>query len=140
MLDAAGEVAGVLVADDVSSRRIEGENPLYLPQAKIYDDALGLSETIGLDVEAARSAAIALVIRRAGATVFEGSTSVAEMSRSFEELAEALFRELSHPAGAVLLTGTGVVPGDEFTLQDGDEVEIIIDGVGVLRHDIYRRS
>lgn len=62
------------------------------------------------------------------------------MSRSFEELAEALFRELSHPAGAVLLTGTGVVPGDEFTLQDGDEVEIIIDGVGVLRHDIYRRS
>lgn len=62
------------------------------------------------------------------------------MSRSFEELAEALFRELSHPAGAVLLTGTGVVPGDEFTLQDGDEVEIIIVGVGVLRHDIYRRS
>ncbi len=140
VLDAAGEVAGVLVADDVSSRRIEGENPLYLPQAKIYDDALGLSETIGLDVEAARSAAIELVIRRAGATVFEGSTSVAEMTRSFEELAEALFRELSHPAGAVLLTGTGVVPGDEFTLQDGDEVEITIDGVGVLRHHIYRRS
>lgn len=140
VLDAAGAPAGVLVADDVSSRRIEGENPLYLPQAKIYDDALGLSGTIGLDVESARSAAIELVIRRAGATVFEGSTSVAEMTRSFEELAEALFRELSHPAGAVLLTGTGVVPPDEFTLQEGDEVEITIDGVGVLRHGIYRRS
>jgi 2-dehydro-3-deoxy-D-arabinonate dehydratase len=140
VLDAAGAPAGVLVADDVSSRRIEGENPLYLPQAKIYDDALGLSGTIGLDVESARSAAIELVIRRAGATVFEGSTSVAEMTRSFEELAEALFRELSHPAGAVLLTGTGIVPPDEFTLQEDDEVAITIDGVGVLRHGIYRRS
>jgi 2-dehydro-3-deoxy-D-arabinonate dehydratase len=143
VLDASGELAGLLVADDVSSRRIEGENPLYLPQAKLYDDALGLSETIVLGagaLEAARTAAIALEIRRGDETAFAGSTSVGEMRRSFGELAEALFRELSHPAGAVLLTGTGVVPPDDFTLQDGDEVEIAIDGVGVLRHGIYRRS
>jgi 2-dehydro-3-deoxy-D-arabinonate dehydratase len=143
VLDAAGAVAGFLVADDVSSRRIEGENPLYLPQAKLYDDALGLSETIVLadrDLEPMRRAAISLEIRRGARTAFAGSTSVAEMRRSFEELAQALFCELSHPAGAVLLTGTGVVPPDDFTLQDGDEVEIAIDGVGVLRHGIYRRS
>jgi 2-dehydro-3-deoxy-D-arabinonate dehydratase len=143
VLDAAGAIAGFLVADDVSSRSIEGENPLYLPQAKIYDDALGLSETIVLatgDLGPARRAAITLEIRRGGETAFAGATSVAEMSRSFEELAEALYRELSHPAGAVLLTGTGVVPPDAFTLQDGDEVEIAIEGVGALRHGIYRRS
>jgi 2-dehydro-3-deoxy-D-arabinonate dehydratase len=143
VLDAAGEVAGFLAADDVSSRSIEGENPLYLPQAKLYDDALGLSDTIVLadgDLAPMRRAAIALEIRRGGEPVFAGSTSVAEMRRSFEELAEALFRELSHPAGAVLLTGTGVVPPDDFTLQDGDEVEIAIDGVGVLRHGIYRKG
>jgi 2-dehydro-3-deoxy-D-arabinonate dehydratase len=143
VLDAAGKVAGFLVADDVSSRSIEGENPLYLPQAKLYDDALGLSDTIVLadgDLAPMRRAAIALEIRRGGEPVFAGSTSVADMRRRFEELAEALFRELSHPAGAVLLTGTGVVPPDDFTLQDGDEVEIAIDGVGVLRHGIYRKG
>jgi 2-dehydro-3-deoxy-D-arabinonate dehydratase len=143
VLDAAGAIAGLLVADDVSSRSIEGENPLYLPQAKLYDDALGLSETIVLAdgrVDAARDAAIRMEIRRGGDVAFADATSTAEMRRSFEDLAEALFRELSHPAGAVLLTGTGIVPPDAFSLQDGDEVEIAIDGVGVLRHGIYRRS
>jgi 2-dehydro-3-deoxy-D-arabinonate dehydratase len=72
--------------------------------------------------------------------VFAGETSAAEMRRSFEELAEALFCELSHPAGAVLLTGTGIVPPDEFTLRHGDEVEIEIDGIGALRHGIYRKG
>ena len=86
------------------------------------------------------SAAITLRIRRAGATVFEGATSVAEMARSFDVLVEHLFRELSHPAGAVLLTGTGVVPPDEVTLQDGDAVEIEVEGVGRLRHAVYRRG
>jgi 2-dehydro-3-deoxy-D-arabinonate dehydratase len=145
VLDADRQVVGYLVADDISSRAIEGANPLYLPQAKIYDDALGLSGTIVLAGErevddAVRSAAIDLEILRGGTVVFAGSTSVAEMKRTFEQLVEHLFRELSHPAGAVLLTGTGVVPPDEITLHEGDEVRIAIDGVGVLRHGIYRQA
>jgi 2-dehydro-3-deoxy-D-arabinonate dehydratase len=133
---------GYLAADDVSSRSIEGANPLYLPQAKVYDDSLGLSGTIvlardGLD---ARSAAIELEIHRDGERIFAGETSVSEMKRSFEELVAALFDELSFPVGAVLLTGTGVVPPDEVTLRDGDRVRIAVEGVGVLEHHIYRRS
>jgi 2-dehydro-3-deoxy-D-arabinonate dehydratase len=140
VLDAEGRIVGYLVADDVSSRSIEGANPLYLPQAKIYDDALGLSGTIVLarDAGAMRDAAITVAIHRDGRELFGGSTSVADMRRSFEELVEALYRELSFPAGAVLLTGTGVVPPDEITLQDGDRVWIEVEGVGVLEHDIYR--
>jgi 2-dehydro-3-deoxy-D-arabinonate dehydratase len=129
------------VADDLSSRSIEGENPLYLAQAKIFDDSLGLSETIVLarDVgDAARSARIALRIERGGAAVFEGETSTAQMRRPFEELVSYLFRELSHPYGAVLLTGTGLVPPDELTLEDRDVVDIEIEGVGRLRHSVYR--
>jgi 2-dehydro-3-deoxy-D-arabinonate dehydratase len=141
VLTAQGDVAGYLVADDVSSRSIEGENPLYLAQAKIFDDALGLSDTIVLarDLgEKARSARISLRIERDGEMVFEGETSTGQMRRSFEELASYLFRELSHPHGALLLTGTGLVPPDEFTLEGGDTVEIEIAGVGVLRHGVYR--
>jgi len=142
VIDAHGEIVGYLVADDVSSRSIEGANPLYLPQAKIYDDSLGLSGTIVLarDAGDVTSAAIELEIHRAGDRVFEGATSVAEMRRAFDELVDALFAELAHPAGAVLLTGTGVVPPDEFTLHDGDRVRIAIDGVDVLEHDIYRKG
>jgi 2-dehydro-3-deoxy-D-arabinonate dehydratase len=142
VLDAHGEVVGYLVADDVSSRTIEGANPLYLPQAKIYDDSLGLSGTIVLarDAGDVTAAAIEVRIERDGASVFEGATSVSEMKRSLEELVAALFTELSHPSGAVLLTGTGVVPPDDFTLEHGDRVRIAIDGVGVLEHDIYRKD
>jgi len=141
VLDARGEIVGYLVGDDVSSRSIEGANPLYLPQAKIYDDALGLSETIVLerDVPGARSAAISLEITRGGEVVFSGETSVSEMKRSFEELVATLFAQLSHPFGAVLLTGTGLVPPDAFTLHDGDRVRIAIDGVGALEHAVYKR-
>jgi 2-dehydro-3-deoxy-D-arabinonate dehydratase len=142
VLDADAEIVGYLAADDVSSRSIEGANPLYLPQAKIYDDSLGLSGTIVLARDAGdpRSAAIELEIHRDGERIFAGATSVTEMKRSFEELVAALFGELSFPAGAVLLTGTGVVPPDEITLQGGDRVRIAVEGVGVLEHDIYQRS
>ncbi len=140
VLTADGEIAGYLVADDLSSRSIEGENPLYLAQAKIFDDSLGLSDTIVLarDGDAVKSARIGLRIERGGGVAFEGETSTAQMRRSFEELASYLFRELSHPQGAVLLTGTGLVPPDEFTLEDGDTVEIEIEGIGTLRHGVYR--
>jgi 2-dehydro-3-deoxy-D-arabinonate dehydratase len=142
VLDAAGQIVGYLAADDVSSRSIEGANPLYLPQAKVYDDSLGLSGTIVLARDAGdpRSAAIELEIHRDGERLFAGATSVTEMKRSFEELVAALFDELSFPAGAVLLTGTGVVPPDEVTLHDGDRVRIAVEGVGVLEHDIYQSS
>jgi 2-dehydro-3-deoxy-D-arabinonate dehydratase len=142
VVDAHAQIVGYLVADDVSSRSIEGANPLYLPQAKVYDDSLGLSGTIVLARDAAdvRTAGIELQIERGGERVFYGVTSVAEMKRSFDELVEALFAELSHPSGAVLLTGTGVVPPDELTLQDGDHVRIAIAGIGVLEHAIYRKA
>lgn len=141
VLTGRGEIAGYLVADDVSSRSIEGQNPLYLAQAKIYDDSLGLSGTIVLarDLgQRARAARITLAIERDGQGIFSGETSTAQMRRSFETLAAYLYRELSHPHGAVLLTGTGLVPPDDFTLEDGDVVEIEIEGVGVLRHPVYR--
>lgn len=140
--DAHGEIVGYLAADDVSSRSIEGANPLYLPQAKIYDDALGLSPAIVLarDASDAESAAITLEIRRGGEQVFAGETSVSEMKRTFTDLVRALYAELSHPFGAVLLTGTGVVPPDEVTLRAGDEVRIAIEGIGVLEHAIYVSS
>jgi 2-dehydro-3-deoxy-D-arabinonate dehydratase len=139
VLTAQGEIAGYLVADDLSSRSIEGANPLYLPQAKMFDDCLGLSDTIvlarGLDASSLR---IELIIRRDGATIFEGETTTAAMRRGFQELVSYLFRELSHPVGAVLLTGTGLVPPDELTLEDGDDVEVAIEGIGSLRHSVYR--
>jgi 2-dehydro-3-deoxy-D-arabinonate dehydratase len=142
VIDARGEIVGYLAADDLSSRSIEGANPLYLPQAKIYDDSLGLSGTIVLarDAPDPVSAAIELEIHRDGERLFTGETSVSEMKRGLEELVKALYLELSFPAGAVLLTGTGVVPPDEFTLQNGDRVRIGVEGVGVLEHDIYRRG
>jgi 2-dehydro-3-deoxy-D-arabinonate dehydratase len=141
VLDAHAQIVGYLVADDVSSRSIEGANPLYLPQAKIYDDSLGLSDTIVLARDAGdlANAAIEVCIERNGERVFEGATSTNEMKRSFQELVAALFVELSHPSGAVLLTGTGVVPPDELTLHDGDRVRIAIEGVGSLEHAIYRK-
>jgi 2-dehydro-3-deoxy-D-arabinonate dehydratase len=142
VLDARAKIVGYLAADDVSSRSIEGANPLYLPQAKIYDDSLGLSGTIVLarDAPDPTSAAIALEIHRGGERIFQGETSVADMKRGFDELVTALFRELSFPHGAVLLTGTGVVPPDEITLERGDRVRIEVEGVGVLEHDIYESS
>jgi 2-dehydro-3-deoxy-D-arabinonate dehydratase len=140
VLDSRGQIVGYLVADDVSSRSIEGANPLYLPQAKIYDDSLGLSDTIVLarDAGDVTGAAIEVSIDRGGERVFDGATSISEMKRSFDELVAALFAELSHPAGAVLLTGTGVVPPDELTLEPGDRVRIAIEGIGTLEHDVYR--
>ena len=142
VIDAGGEIVGYLAADDLSSRSIEGANPLYLPQAKIYDDSLGLSGTIVLARGAPDpgSATIELEIHRDGERLFAGETSVSEMKRGLEELVTALYLELSFPAGAVLLTGTGVVPPDEFTLEDGDRVRIAVEGIGVLEHDIYRRG
>jgi 2-dehydro-3-deoxy-D-arabinonate dehydratase len=122
----------------MSSRDIEGENVLYLPQAKIYDRscALGPWLTLGTPEAAAREWAIGVRIERGGQEVFAGKTSVSQIKRRFDELAGFLFRSQSFPHGAILLTGTGIVPPDAFTLQQADLVEIEISGIGRLRNSV----
>lgn len=134
VLTAAGRLAGYTLGNDVSARDIEGANLLYLPQAKIYDRscALGPWVTVGLDEVTVRGGEIVLSIRRGGAEVFRGQTGVARIRRGFTELAEWLFRAQHFPHGAVLLTGTGIVPPDDFALQPGDEVAISGTGLGQL--------
>jgi 2-dehydro-3-deoxy-D-arabinonate dehydratase len=131
-------VVGYTVGNDMSSRDIEGENPLYLPQAKVYDGAcaLGPAVTLAGALPPRDQVAIRLTITRAGTVVFEGATTLAAMKRSFEELVSWLGRENSFPDGAVLLTGTGVVPPDDFTLASGDEIGIDITGIGRLSNRV----
>ncbi|MEZ0472691.1 fumarylacetoacetate hydrolase family protein [Luteimonas salinilitoris] len=130
LLDAAGRIVGYTTGNDVSSRSIEGENPLYLPQAKVYDGACALGPGIRLcPPEAMRDLPVALDIVRGGARAFAGNTRSSRMKRGLEELAAYLFRELHFPQGAFLFTGTGIVPGEDFTLQAGDVVRIDIDGL-----------
>ena len=138
VLNSRGQVVGFTVGNDMSSRDIEGENLLYLPQAKIYDRscALGPCITLGADEPAARAWTVSIQIRRAGTAVFSGETSIGKIKRRFAELAEFLFRSQKFPHGAVLLTGTGVVPPDTFTLHPGDEIEIQISGIGSLRNTV----
>jgi 2-dehydro-3-deoxy-D-arabinonate dehydratase len=134
------ELIGLTVGNDMSSRSIEGENPLYLAQAKIYDGSCALGPAIRPIWEIATPAALAieLMIERAGATVFQGSASTDQIRRPFDYLIGYLGRDQSFPAGAVLLTGTGIVPPNEFTLQPGDLVTISIDQVGRLTNPVAR--
>lgn len=138
VLNSRGRIVGHTIGNDMSSRDIEGENPLYLPQAKVYDRscALGPWITLGTPEAAAREWTIRLAIRRSGAEVFSGETSVGQIKRRFDELASFLFRSQTFPHGAILLTGTGVVPPDDFTLHERDTVEIEISGIGVLRNQV----
>lgn len=133
VISPAGRIVGYTVGNDVSSRDIEGENPLYLPQAKVYDGSCALGPCLLLtDDPLPPTTRISLEIRRAGAAVFRGATSLSRMKRSPQELVEYLYRETSFPAGSVLLTGTGVVPPDDFTLRPGDEIRISVEPVGTL--------
>jgi 2-dehydro-3-deoxy-D-arabinonate dehydratase len=134
------ELVGFTIGNDMSSRDIEGDNPLYLPQAKVYNQCCGLGPCIALvDGMPPRSQiGIRLEILRGGSTVFEGQTSVAQMARTFEDLISWLARDNSFPHGVLLLTGTGIVPESDFTLQAGDEVLISVDGIGVLRNSIVQ--
>ncbi len=121
------EVVGYCVGNDVSSRSIEGENPLYLPQAKVYDGSCAIGPGIELTTaRALASAPIRMRIFREGQVVFEDSTSCSRMRRSLPELASYLGKELSFPQGALLMTGTGIVPEDDFDLRSKDEVEICV--------------
>jgi 2-dehydro-3-deoxy-D-arabinonate dehydratase len=138
VLNSRGKIAGYTIGNDLSSRDLEGENLLYLPQAKIYHRscALGPWISVGVKETAAREWSIRLNILRNGQSAFAGETSVGQIKRSFEELAGFLFRSQVFANGAVLLTGTGVVPPDGFSLQAQDVVEIEVSGIGVLRNPV----
>ena len=129
----AGKIIGYTIGNDMSSRDIEGENPLYLPQAKVYDRCCGLGPGILLATEPIpTSTEIDLHILRGGKEVFSGKTALTEIKRKFSTLLEYLYRDNSFPHGCFLLTGTGIVPPDEFTLQQQDEIRITIGGIGTL--------
>jgi 2-dehydro-3-deoxy-D-arabinonate dehydratase len=138
VISPAGKVVGYTIGNDMSSRDIEGENPLYLPQAKIYKGscAVGPLVTLAAAMPPLDGVVIRLVIRRGEKTAFEGSTTLAQMARTPESLAGWLFRENEFPDGALLLTGTGIVPPDDFTLHHGDDVSITIAGIGTLRNPV----
>ena len=140
VLNSAGETIGYTIGNDVSSRSIEGANPLYLPQAKMYAQCAALGPWIALAWELAqpRALPITLTIRREGADYFQGETNTDQIHRTFEDLVAYLWRHNAFPHGVVLMTGTGIIPPSEFTLEDGDEVEIAITGIGALRNPVIR--
>ena len=136
-VNARGRIFGYTICNDVSSRDIEGENPLYLPQAKVYDGSCALGPCVLVsDAPPPPSTAIRLDIRRRGRTAFAGKTSLSRMKRTLKELAGWLCRDHTFPAGVYLSTGTGIVPPNEFTLRRGDEVRIAIDGIGTLANPV----
>jgi 2-dehydro-3-deoxy-D-arabinonate dehydratase len=136
-INAAGRIFGFSVGNDMSSRDIEGENPLYLPQAKTYAGSAGLGPCLVVSEQLpATETVIAMAILRGGATVFSGETNVGRIKRPLPSLAEYLFRDNDFPNGAWLMTGTGIVPPDEFTLEHGDEVRITIEPAGTLRNTV----
>ena len=137
LINSSGEIQGYTIGNDMSSRSIEGENALYLPQAKIYEKCAGLGPCIYVTAAPFEgSSAIKLSIKRDGKEVFGGSITVSQMKRSLTELAGFLFRECDFPNGVFLMTGTCLVPPNDFTLHAGDVVEISIDGIGTLINTI----
>lgn len=140
VINPAGKLVGYTIGNDMSARDIEGENPLYLPQAKMYQECCGLGPCVLLaDGPMDRAAtSIKLTIARAGEAVVSGETNVEQMKRGFDELIGWLMRDNLVTTGAFLLTGTGIVPADNFTLRDGDEVAIEISGIGRLVNPIVQ--
>jgi 2-dehydro-3-deoxy-D-arabinonate dehydratase len=125
VINAEGAIVGYTAGNDVSSRSIEGENPLYLPQAKVYDGSCAIGPGIVVaGPDAQRDLPIHLSITRGGERVFQGATATSQLKRSVEEIAGWLIREMMFPQGAVLLTGTCLVPEDDFTLKPGDRVRV----------------
>ena len=135
-INSNGKIFGYTVGNDMSSRSIEGENPLYLPQAKVYRGSCAVGPCLVVGAAPAKEAMISVKIKRSGEEVFSGSTEVSQIKRGFDELAEFLFRENEFPKGALLMTGTGVVPDSDFTLSSGDVITITIDGIGTLENQV----
>ncbi len=133
VVTSSGKIIGYTIGNDMSSRSIEGENPLYLPQAKVYDGCAALGPCIYLsEAGMPDDTEIRLQIRRAGAAVFQGSIGLRQMKRTPEELVHYVYKECSFPHGCFIMTGTGIVPDSDFTLKSGDEIEITIDHIGTL--------
>jgi 2-dehydro-3-deoxy-D-arabinonate dehydratase len=135
-----GTIEGYTIGNDMSSRDIEGENPLYLPQAKSYDGAAAIGPCLYVPPSPINpDTQIDIEIRRSSAPVFQSNVSINRMKRRHTELAEYLFRETSFPYGAYLMTGTGIVPPDDFTLEPGDEIRISIENIGTLVNTVTRK-
>jgi 2-dehydro-3-deoxy-D-arabinonate dehydratase len=141
VIDPRGRIVGYTIGNDMSSRDIEGENPLYLPQAKVYDRSCALGPCVLISSEPLpNSTPIRIEIERSGRSEFAGSTTLAELKRAPSLLVEYLFRENPFPAGAYLMTGTGIVPPDSFTLAPGDKIRITIDPIGTLENTVVQGS
>lgn len=137
LANAKGKIVGYTIGNDMSSRDIEGENPLYLPQAKVYDRSCALGPGILMATEPIpKSTEIELQIHRDGNPVFAGKTALTELKRTFSVLLEYLYRDNTFPNGCFLLTGTGIVPPDDFTLRAQDEIQITITGLGTLTNTV----
>jgi 2-dehydro-3-deoxy-D-arabinonate dehydratase len=133
----SGKIVGYTIGNDMSSRSIEGENPLYLPQAKTYDACAAVGPCIYVPASPIDSnTQIHLAIARNNNIVFEGTVALSQMKRSPEELVSFVFRECSFPNGCLIMTGTGIVPGSDFTLASGDEISITIDHIGTLSNTV----
>ncbi len=139
LINQHGQIIGYTVGNDMSSRDIEGENPLYLPQAKVYDRSCALGPCILVTPEPLPTTTpIRIEILRAGVAAFSADITLAELKRTPTSLVEYLFRDNSFPAGAFLMTGTGIVPPDTFTLASGDRIRITIDPIGTLENEVVQ--
>ena len=137
VVSSSGKIIGYTIGNDMSSRSIEGENPLYLPQAKTYDACAAIGPCIYVTEEPLdRDTTIRLEINRKSKTIFEGSIAISQIKRPLEELVSFVFRECSFPYGCLIMTGTGIVPENDFTLKSGDEIKISIDGIGTLVNEV----
>jgi 2-dehydro-3-deoxy-D-arabinonate dehydratase len=133
VITSSGKIVGYTIGNDMSSRSIEGENPLYLPQAKTYDGCASVGPCILVtDEPLPGDTTIKMEINRRGNKVFEGEVKIDQIKRTFEELVGFLFRECTFPHGCLLMTGTGIVPSRDFTLKKGDEIRITIEPIGTL--------
>lgn len=139
LVNPRGQIIGYTVGNDMSSRDIEGENPLYLPQAKVYDGSCALGPCVLITSDPLPvTTQIKLEIQRGGKTAFSGATELTALKRPIAELASYLYRENTFPVGTFLMTGTGIVPPDEFTLASGDTVRITIDPIGTLVNTVVQ--
>lgn len=133
LVTSSGKIIGYTIGNDMSSRSIEGENPLYLPQAKTYDACAAIGPCIYItDKPLNKNTIISMKISRNNRIIFEGTVALGQMKRTPEELVSFVYRECSFPQGCLIMTGTGIVPGSDFTLQSGDEIKIAIDQIGIL--------
>ncbi len=137
VVTSSGKIIGYTIGNDMSSRSIEGENPLYLPQAKTYDGCAALGPCIYVtDKPLDSNTTISLAINRDSKKVFEGSIAISQIKRTLQELVSFVYRECSFPNGCLIMTGTGIVPGSDFTLKSRDEINISIDNIGTLSNTV----